>query len=85
MHAKGKKMGMPASMTRTPIETPLDNGPWQIWCKYDYNEELNYQGNTTSYGMTFPTKSQTSIARAAELAFSLFVTFLLSSTNQQQH
>jgi len=30
MHAKGKKMGMPASMTRTPIETPLDNGPWQI-------------------------------------------------------
>lgn len=41
-----KREDMPTSMTRPEIENPLDKGRWQIWCKYDYEEELNSQGST---------------------------------------
>lgn len=76
-----KREGMSASITKTAIKIPLDNGQWQIWCKYDCDEEINFQNNTDF----FSSKSQTNTAKAARLVFSLCMTFLLGNMSQQQH
>lgn len=64
-----KREGMPTSMTRPAIETPLDNGQWQIWLWW----RIKFPGEHW-HGTTFPSKSQINTAKAAGLTFSLFVT-----------
>lgn len=73
-----KREGMPTSITKPAIKIPLDNGQWQIWCKYDCDEELDFQKNTDF----FSSKSQTDTAKTPGLVFSLLMTFLLGNMSQ---